>query len=182
MRYLAAIRFDDGQEVDDLFSSFVRLLEGRGLRVRGVLQARGKAGGACHCADMDLHAIGSSPVFRISQSLGNGSSACRLDPGVLAECSAFLDQQIASGADLLVLNRFGKGESEGRGFRDLISSALSRGIPVLIAIRPVYESAWRQFSGDFGVTLPLDMDEVVTWYDGLVPLHTDYANRIGEVA
>lgn len=169
MQYLAAIQFDDGQDIDDLLASFVQAQQQWGLTVKGVLQDRGLAGSACHCADMDLRAIGSHRVFRISQSLGAGSSGCRLHPGALADCSAYLEQGIEQGADLLVLNRFGKGESDGRGFRDLICMALSKGIPVLIAVRPAYLAAFEQFSGDYGVSLPFDRNAVDRWFSELNP-------------
>lgn len=167
MRNLAAVQFDDGQDIDELLTAFVHEQIGRGLNVRGVLQSRGSSGGECHCADMDLHAIGSDIIFRISQPLGNGSSGCRLHPGALAECSAFIDREIEQGADLLILNRFGKGESEGRGFRDLISRTLTRGIPVLIAVRPAYLSAWEQYSGEYGVTLPFSFTALSDWFEAL---------------
>ena len=104
--------------------------------------------------DMDLKVIGSHANFRISQSLGKGSSGCRLNPGALAECSAFLQNEISRGCDLLVLNRFGKGESEGRGFRDLISLALANNIPVLTAVRPAYKVSFEEFAGEFGLVIP----------------------------
>lgn len=167
MQYLAAIKFGDGEDIDGLLESFANEQMNRGLIVKGVLQVRTDTLGECHCADMDLLAIGEKTVFRISQPLGNGSSGCRLHPGALADCSAHLDAAIRQGADLLVLNRFGKGESEGRGFRDLISSALELDIPVLVAVRSTYSAAWEAFSGDCGVTLPFDHGALRNWIDGL---------------
>ena len=131
--------------------------------MKGVLQSRGAADGECHCRDMDLQVIGSNKVFRISQSLGQGSGGCRLHPGALAECCAFLEQQLLDGADLLVLNRFGKGESDGRGFRDLISLAMTLEIPVLTAVRPTYLAAWQEFSDGCGTTLPFSPGCVEEW-------------------
>ena len=173
MQSLAAIQFENDQDVDGVLQSFVKAQATRGLNVVGALQSRGQTGGECHCADMDLLAIGSQDVFRISQSLGKGSNGCRLHPGALAECSAYLDKQINLGADLLVLNRFGKGESEGRGFRDLISSAAALGIPVLIAVRPTYLAAWQEFSGVYGVTLPFDVGAIWNWFNALEPAHAN---------
>lgn len=167
MQYLAAVHFEDGQDIDELLAAFVQKLLDRGLEVRGVLQTRVFAGAECHCADMDLHAIGSDVVFRISQSLGNGARGCRLHSGALADCSSFLDRQLQDCPQLLVLNRFGKGESEGGGFRDLIFKALSMGIPVLIAVRPTYREAWNQFSGNLGLVLPFDFSATVEWFNAM---------------
>ena len=160
---LAAISFDTG-DIDDLLRVVAESLTSRGLIVRGALQSRGIAGGACHCADMDLTTIGSGQRFRISQPLGNGSHGCRLHPGALAECSSFLESEIGRGADLLILNRFGRGESEGRGFRDLIGKAVMLNIPVLTAVRPTYAEAWAEFGIGAACDLPMDLAAVLSWY------------------
>ncbi|MFV1590661.1 DUF2478 domain-containing protein [Phaeobacter sp. JH20_39] len=161
---LAAIRFDD-EDIDGFLEQTVETLVKQGRMVRGALQSRGEAGDQCHCADMDLHVIGSDRVFRISQSLGNGSRGCRLHPGALAECAALLESELNGGVELLVLNRFGRGESEGRGFRDLIGAAMSKGIPVLTALRPTYYEAWASFGGELACDLPMAKDAVLEWFD-----------------
>lgn len=160
---LAAIRFETG-DIDGLLAEFAASLETMGLTVSGALQSRGAAGGACHCADMDLTTLGSRRTFRISQPLGNGSRGCRLHPGALADCAAHLDQELDHGADLLILNRFGRGESEGRGFRDLIGKAMALNIPVLTAVRPPYADAWAEFGGDAACDLPMDRRAVTGWF------------------
>ncbi|WP_371225085.1 DUF2478 domain-containing protein [Roseovarius sp. 2305UL8-3] len=160
---LAAIPFDT-QDVDGFLGDISQSMKSCGLTVRGVVQSRGAIQGECRCADMDLTSLGSRQVFRISQPLGNGSRGCRLHLGSLAVCAAHLQDQIAQGADLLVLNRFGRGESEGRGFRDVIAQALGAGIPVLTAVRPTYWAAWRGFAGDAAVTLPMTHAAVFDWF------------------
>ncbi len=159
---LAAIRFDTG-DIDGLLADVPDHLLANGLKARGVLQSRGDASGACHCAEMYLHAIGRDRLFTISQPLGNGSRGCRLDPDALARCSGYLEDELDHGADLVILNRFGRGESEGRGFRDLIGKALTRGVPVLTAVRPTYAEAWEAFGGEMACHLPLRRDAVLDW-------------------
>ncbi|MCK8482929.1 DUF2478 domain-containing protein [Aliiroseovarius sp. S2029] len=163
-RPLAAIRFDHG-DIDGFFARIAATLAERGLIVRGALQTRGSATGECHCADMDLTTLKSGKVFRISQPLGNGSHGCRLHPGALADCAAFIEAELHAGADLLILNRFGRGESEGRGFRDLIGTALALNVPVLTAVRPTYAESWAEFGGDLACDLPMRTDAVLTWLD-----------------
>lgn len=160
---LAAIRFDR-DDIDSLLADIAETLTRQGQCVRGVLQSRGGTAQECHCADMDLQSIGSHRRFRISQPLGNGSRGCRLHLGALAECSAFLESELHSGADLLILNRFGRGESEGRGFRDLIGAAIAREVPVLTALRPTYVEAWTAFGADLACNLPMDRDAVLDWF------------------
>ncbi|MEM9579386.1 MAG: DUF2478 domain-containing protein [Pseudomonadota bacterium] len=161
---LAAVQFEN-QDVDRFLGRFASDVAARGLRVSGVVQTRGDASGECHCADMDLTSLSSGRLFRISQPLGNGSRGCRLHPGALAECAAHLQAEIDRGTDLLVLNRFGRGESEGRGFRDLIGYAMQRDIPVLTAVRATYRDAWDAFAGDAAVTLPLSSGAVSDWFE-----------------
>lgn len=161
---LAAIRFETG-DIDGFLADIAASLQARGLSVRGVLQSRGAAGGECHCADMDLSTIGSGRTFRISQPLGNGSRGCRLHPGALAECSSFLEKELEHGADLLILNRWGRGESEGRGFRDLIGTAVMLNIPVLTAVRPTYADAWTEFGTGAACDLPMEHAAILDWFD-----------------
>jgi hypothetical protein len=117
---------------------------------------------------MDLTTISSERMFRISQPLGNGSRGCRLHPGALAECAAFLETELHTGADLLVLNRFGRGEAEGRGFRDLICTALMLDVPVLTAVRAPYDEDWAVFSADMGCRLSQDLEDVLRWVSHII--------------
>ncbi len=162
---LAAIHFDDA-DIDGFLAGIAETLRAQGLTVRGALQTRGAVGGECHCADMDLTTLGSGQVFRISQPLGNGSRGCRLHPGALAICSAYLEDEIAQGADLLILNRFGRGEAEGRGFRDLIGRAMTLDLPVLTAVRPTYAEAWTGFGAGAACDLPMNRTAVLDWITG----------------
>ena len=159
---LAAVRFDHG-DIDAFLSLISKTLEEGGLRIRGALQSRGVVGGECHCADMDLTTLQSGRTFRISQSLGNGSRGCRLHPGALADCASFIEAELQMGADLLILNRFGRGESEGRGFRDLIGTAIELNILVLTAVRPAYADAWAKFGTDIACDLPMERTAVLNW-------------------
>lgn len=159
---LAAIRFDSG-DIDAFLLDIAETLALRGLCIRGAVQSRGAADGECHCADMDLTTLGSMRTFRISQPLGNGARGCRLHAGALAECAAFIEDELHGGADLLILNRFGRGESEGRGFRDLIGAAIGLGIPVLTAVRPPYAEAWAEFGSDIACDLPMQRAAVLDW-------------------
>lgn len=160
---LAAIRFEKDGNVDALLNDVVATLRMRGLTLTGVVQTRGAVHGACHCADMDLISLSNGQVYRISQPLGEGSRGCRLNPEGLADCSAALELEIAKKPDLLILNRFGKGEAEGRGFRDIMGQALLAGIPVLTALRDTYAAEWQEFSGEMGHDLQPEFASVMGW-------------------
>lgn len=61
---------------------------------------------------------------------------------------------------VLVLNKFGKTEAEGGGFRDLIVQAVGASIPVLVAVPHRNLEPWRAFAGDLACEVTLDgLDE-----------------------
>jgi len=144
---LAAIRFEEGFAIDALLTDLAASLVTSGWRVAGAVQRRVETAEDCGCADLEVQGLRSGQVFRISQTLGPGSQGCRLDPGGLACCAQMLLDEIAAGVDFLILNRFGKAEAEGRGFREVIGVALSAGIPVLTAVRPRHLAGWNAFTG-----------------------------------
>lgn len=159
---VAALRFGDGDRVDELLDAVARALQARGHRVAGTLQRETPQGPGC-CAVMHLEDVASGERFRISQELGAGSRGCRLDPQALAEVSGRLLAAIGPGTDLVVLNRFGKGEADGHGFRSVIERACLLGVPVLTAVREAYEPAWRDFTADAGELLGPDAGEALRW-------------------
>jgi glycosyltransferase involved in cell wall biosynthesis len=102
-----------------------------------------------HDCDMDLRILGGGPVLRINQRLGEGSRGCRLDPGALEAAVAEVALRM-EGAEALVLNKFGKHESEGRGFRLLIAEALAAGLTVVLGVNRMNLEAFRAFTGGAG--------------------------------
>jgi hypothetical protein len=81
-----------------------------------------------------------------------------------------LRAEIEAGADLLILNRFGKGETEGQGFRTVIELAYAKQIPVLTVVRETYVEGWNEFAGDFGVLLAPDQTVLADWLETITPL------------
>lgn len=69
--------------------------------------------------------------------------------------------------DLLVVNRFGRGEAEGHGFRSAIEKAFVMGIPVLTAVRDDYLDEWRSFGAEFAAELPALAEDVSAWFDAV---------------
>jgi nucleoside-triphosphatase THEP1 len=74
-------------------------------------------------------------------------TGCWLDPDWLASLAIRLAAAIAAGADLVIINRFGRLEAEGKGLIDLIRQALDADIPVLIAVPERRFATWIRFSG-----------------------------------
>ena len=68
---------------------------------------------------------------------------------------------------LLVLNKFGKVECSGGGLRDLVASAIDRGIPVIIGVPRRNLEVWRNFAGEFATELSDDAGQILEWLEGL---------------
>lgn len=158
----AAICVPKDKPVDEIFEAVARLLKGEGMAVIGFLQREGTSEGEC-CNEIRLEDIVSGRNYVISQALGSGARGCRLDPQALTEVAGLLLSGLEGDPHLLILNRFGKGESEGQGFRAAIEDACTRGIPVLTAVRESYFEAWTQFSGDLAILLAPEYDQVIGW-------------------
>lgn len=144
----------DDSDGNDRMAALARLLAARGLRLGGAVQVN-SGSGDCAC-DMDLSLLGADiPPLRISQALGPGAQGCRLDADAL-ERAVGLALSVLAGADLVLVNKFGKQESLGRGFRELIAEALAQDIPVLTAVAPDYLPAFRDFAGEHATLLRWD--------------------------
>ena len=147
---------------DAVLGAVARALHARGLRLAGAVQENLPAGRDGRC-DMVLRLLPGQDTQRISQSLGPLSQGCRLDPDGLeravAQAQAVLDQ----GADLLIVNKFGKQEADGRGFRPLIAEALARGVPVLTVVAPAHAAAFARFAEDMAQPLAPDESAVLDW-------------------
>lgn len=145
---LGFVTFTDGiGAANRMLTETAVALERQGLRLAGAVQQNLDRGTGQDC-DMDLRILGDGAVIRISQNLGAGSEACRLDTGALAQAVARAEAVLARGADLVIVNKFGKQECFGRGFRDFIAQALARGVPVLLSVPAEQLPGFRDFAGD----------------------------------
>lgn len=160
---LASVTARGRGTTDRLLSGVVARLTQDRLRVLGALRAADadSAPGSC---DSDLLLLPGGPLVRIAQDLGSGSQACRMDSGALQEAAGLASARLAGqGADLVVLNRFGLSEAEGRGFRALIAEAIAREIPVLIGVSDTHRTAFEQFADGMAEVLPPEAEAIVGW-------------------
>lgn len=148
-------------ETDTFLSAMAQRLEDRGFRVAGTVQTNTERDCTHHC-DMDVRVLPDGPVIRISQVLGAGSTGCRLDPGALEQAVAEVTPRLAA-ADLLIVNKFGKHEAEGRGFRDLIAEALAAGKPVVLGVNGLNQAAFALFVDGLAEQLPGSLDAALDW-------------------
>lgn len=155
---LASGRGETNLLVADLFST----LQARGAKLCGTVQIDIERDKNEKC-DMDVKVLPDGPTIRISQSLGDQSRGCRLDPEALEKAVALTEKSLNAGTDLLIVNKFGKHEADGRGFRNTIARALDMGVPVLVGANKLNVDALVDFCGGLAEPLPADSDILLQW-------------------
>ncbi|CAN1529841.1 Protein of unknown function DUF2478 [Paracoccaceae bacterium] len=153
-------------DTDLILLKLAKVLATRGLRCCGTVQINSERvdTGAC---DMDVQVLPDGPVLRISQDLGRSARGCRLDPAALEAAVALVSSSLVLGADVLIVNKFGKHEAEGRGFRAVIAEALSNGIPVIVGVNALNLPEFKEFSEGLGKGLPCEGAALEDWVAGL---------------
>nr|WP_244905929.1 DUF2478 domain-containing protein [Rhodovulum imhoffii] len=143
-------------------------LASRGLRCCGTVQINTKRPGAGPC-DMDVRVLPDGPVLRISQNLGPSARGCRLDPAALETAVGLVEASLSLGADLLIINKFGKHEAAGRGFRDVIAQAVAMGVPVLVGLNTLNREAFESFADGMAIQLPPECAALQDWVGDFLP-------------
>jgi nucleoside-triphosphatase THEP1 len=149
---------------DPLLAEVARQLKLRGLRLCGTVQVNTEREGSQHC-DMDLMVLPDGPAFRISQNRGNWARGCRLDAGSLETAVDNVARSVDHGTDLMIINKFGKHEAKGRGFRSVIAAALDRETPVLVGLNALNREAFDKFSGGLATELSGELASILEWAD-----------------
>jgi len=161
---LAALVYHDHDDPDAVLRDFASDLKARGLRVVGMVQAG-------QCADSSLSAVlvHSGEKILLAQDFDPRASGCRLDLARLQNAGARVADALKAGADLLVVNRFGKRERDGKGLAHLIERALYADIPVVIAVSSQHFGDWIKFADGMSVKLHCDRAALQAWWDGVSP-------------
>lgn len=164
--HLAYVMTETRGTTDLLLTDFSQKLIRLGSRLAGVAQTNTECADNTLC-DMDVQVLPDGPTIRISQSLGSGARGCRLDPAALEQAVALVSTNLDAGPQLLVVNKFGKHEAEGRGFRPVIGEALTRGIPVLAGVNTLNHDAFVEFTQGIGQRLEAKPEVLETWFNSL---------------
>lgn len=149
-------------EVDLLLAQVAERLRAEGWPLAGVVQVNEEFDPARPC-HMDLHVLTGGGVIRISQDLGALSKGCRLDPSGLEQAVGLVVQALEARPKLLIINKFGKQEADGRGFRPVIGQAIAEGVPVLTAVSQSNLTAFEGFADGLAEALPLDLEGILGW-------------------
>lgn len=147
---IVAIIYDEGERITPLMDRIVALLRAKACRLAGLRQREEWRPGQSRC-DMVLEELASGIVTPISEDRGAGARGCRLDVDALLNAMVRARVALDDEPDLLLVNKFGKTESEGGGLRPLIVAAIEREVPVLVAVPRGNNDGWRAFAGELAV-------------------------------
>ncbi|MCP3467239.1 DUF2478 domain-containing protein [Bradyrhizobium sp. CCGUVB23] len=156
---LAALVYEPHQDPDTILRGFAADLNARGLRVVGMVQAG-------HCADSSLSAVllHNGEKLLLAQDFDLAASGCRLDLARLQNAGEQIAEALAHGADLVIINRFGKRERNGKGLAYLIERAFNADIPVVIAVANDHFADWIKFAGGMSVKLRCERHALDAWW------------------
>lgn len=160
---VAAILYegDQGAAIDTLLTSVSYCLRQSGWKLAGAVQSPAVARSS-RC-EMTLEDLATGTCIEMVDSLGPSASGCRLDTEALEDSVGFAASSLDPDTKLVIINRFGKRETEGHGFRSMIENAVALGVPVLVGLKKIHLDAWTQFVGGEPLLLPTDVDEILGW-------------------
>jgi hypothetical protein len=164
VKSLAALVYDRGEEANGIVAAFAADLAHGGVRLGGFVQIVGAAepelDKETHVLDLETGAR-----FPIMQKLGPHSQSCRVDPMALVDIGQLVLQALSRKPELLIINRFGRLESEGKGLVDEIGAAALSGLPVLVGVASRYLDQWRSFALDLAEELDCSKEALEAWWD-----------------
>lgn len=163
---LAYVTLQGRGRTDALIAEVAALLAADGLRLAGTVQSNHERPDRRKC-DMDLAVLPDGPIVRISEDRGDLARGCTLDSGALEQTVVAVQQRL-DGAEVLIVNKFGKREAEGKGLVPVIAEALERGIPVLIGVNGLNLAAFLVFAGEDVIALPTDAPSVAAWCKDMI--------------
>lgn len=156
---VAALVYRAEDDPDALLRDFAADLNANGVRAIGMIQAG-------QCADFSLSAvlIHNGETLLLAQDPDPHGNGCRLDLTRLSKAGERVAAVLDQGADLLIVNRFGKREANGRGMAYLIDRALEADAPVIIAVSSEHFADWLKFSGGMSVKIRCDRQALEAWW------------------
>jgi hypothetical protein len=159
---IAAVVYSLRDRPDLLLCAFARHVTNAGQRPCGLVQLRDHSGDnvARRVVVVDDWQV----VDASSKPSGASDDRCSLDSRWLNDMGARTAISIGREVDVVIINRFGPLEANGRGFRDAIRVASERMTPLIIAV-PRFEFArWTRFSSGMAVRLDCTLDSVLGWW------------------
>ncbi len=159
---LGVVVYDDGIFADSLIARCAIALLTSGYRLGGIVQSNPHRAGRRRC-DMYVKDLLAGDEIKISFDRGNEARGCRLDPDAFARINAWIERAVLERVDLLIINKFGKEETRGRGLRPVIADALIAEIPLVIGVSALNLRDFLSFVGDSATRLRPDIEAITAW-------------------
>lgn len=164
---LAAIVFDKHEQPDPPLLAFLEAAARRGVRIAGLVQEHAGGEGCAFEHDQVVRDLVTGEILPIMQDLGPEATGCHVDPAAIAVAARMLDRARETVPGLLVVNRFGRLESDGGGMLAEIGQAFVDGLPILVCVAKRFLSAWDGFADGLDVKLPPTREAIEDWWDGV---------------
>ncbi len=144
---------------------FVENQKALNIRVGGVLQeALFNSGG--EIVGLDAVDVSTNRRIPISRPAKNHEE-CGLDVSALAGTTAIIRNAIDERFDLVVVEKFGELEQNGKGLIDEILQTIAEGIPLLIAVPEAALPVWQERSGELGSVLDFNEEAFRQWWQSV---------------
>ncbi len=144
---------------------FVEKLKKQNVRIGGVLQ-EAILGSDGEITGLDAIDVATDRRIPISRASGN-TDECGLDVSALADTSGIIRDAIEANVDLVVVEKFGELEQDGKGLIDEIMQTIMAGIPMLISVSETALPLWQERSGELGDVLSFDEATFQRWWQSL---------------
>lgn len=152
---------DQGSAVDTLLADVALHLRAAGWKLAGAVQSPAATRNS-RC-EMTLEDLATGTCIEAADPLGPSVSGCRLDTGALEDSVGLAVSSLDPDTKLVVINRFGKRETEGHGFRSMIENAVVLDVPILVGVKRMHLDAWTRFVGEEPLLLPPNQDDILRW-------------------
>ncbi|NVN87174.1 MAG: DUF2478 domain-containing protein [Rhodopseudomonas sp.] len=157
------IVYSDGAAAGRFISDFGYRLRDSGVAVAGVVPASSGCRDGKPSCDMELEELATRIILQLSEDRDKRATGCRLDPAAVQEAAALISASIRNGPELLILNKFGRLESEGEGLCDVIGEAIELGIPVVVGVPQRNIGPWRVFTDGLAEEAPIGSPRLHRW-------------------
>lgn len=146
-RPLTAIVYDEGAIVAGISHMIVEQWRRKRLRVCGLMERQIARPGRRRC-DVLVTELASGEQVAISEDRGEFARGCMLIPDAFAHAISLVSKALDNDAQRLIINKFGKTETEGGGLRAAIACAIEKELPAVVFVPRRNIEAWREFAGE----------------------------------
>ncbi|MEG3618800.1 DUF2478 domain-containing protein [Magnetovibrio sp. PR-2] len=165
---VVGVVYERGEPIRDVMKGFVDSLQAQGLNVHGILQEQpgdiDVPAESCGVDAIDINTRDKVELVRPTQyELDN--KICSLDLSRLAEAAQILRRAIAEGADIVVVEKFGKHEKDGGGISDDLMAVIAEPIPTVVSVPKNELKSWNAFTGGMDVQLTCDLQALQSWWE-----------------